>query len=100
MSKYKHDAPGIKRLRGRALQARRLRVWSRSPYCAKCGKLCAYPAGFELDHVVALCNDGEDKEEDTQILCAGTNGCHARKTADDMGYRFRPTIGVDGYPVE
>jgi 5-methylcytosine-specific restriction endonuclease McrA len=67
-----------------------------------CGRLCAYPAGFELDHIIALDAagaKGEDTEDNVQVLCAGPNGCHARKTATDMGYRHRETIGLDGYPV-
>jgi 5-methylcytosine-specific restriction protein A len=90
----------LDRIRGRKLQARRLTIWSQNPCCAKCGKLTAYPSGFELDHKVALDNGGPDTDENCQVLCAGMNGCHAKKTADDMGYRFKPTIGADGWPVE
>jgi len=89
----------IQRMRGRKLQDRRLRLWSASPYCAKCGALTIYPNGFELDHVVALEANGLDEEENLQILCSGENGCHAKKTAVDMGYKFKPRIGLDGWPV-
>jgi 5-methylcytosine-specific restriction protein A len=100
------------RLRGRKLQARRLRIWSQNPCCAKCGKLTAFtarPGGFELDHIDPLKADGgngEDTDENCQVLCVDRDrygnktGCHAKKTADDMGYRFKPTIGADGWPVE
>jgi len=67
-----------------------------------CGRLCSYPSGFELDHIIAIeakGTRGEDTEDNVQVLCSGPNGCHAKKTAKDMGYKFRPTIGADGYPV-
>lgn len=88
------------RMAGRALQKRRLSVWTKDPTCAVCGKLTAYPGGFELDHTVPLFKGGEDTEANCQILCKGINGCHEKKTAADLGYRHRPTIGLDGYPVE
>lgn len=78
------------RLSGRALQTRRLNVWTKSPYCAVCGRLTAYPHGFELDHVVRLDRGGPDIEANTQVLCAwvgidGTRqGCHAAKTAEEV----------------
>ena len=54
-----------------------------------CGKLVSYPAGFELDHIEPLKADGgrgEDEDVNTQVLCIL---CHAKKTAADMGYRYR-----------
>lgn len=74
-----------RRITGRPLQARRLRLWSASPHCAHCGRMTMYPQGFELDHVVALTNGGEDTDENCQVLCTGDDGCHRRKTASDMG---------------
>lgn len=69
---------------GRRLQDRRLRVWSRDPRCARCGRLTDYPGGFELDHCVPLFQGGEDTEDNCQILCSGPDGCHARKTLQDL----------------
>ncbi|MGQ7956392.1 HNH endonuclease [Pseudomonas sp. SP16.1] len=77
---------------GRKLQERRLKVWARNPNCAQCGKLCDFPAGFELDHKVPLHQGGEDTEANCQVLCVRYEtingqlvkvGCHARKTAQD-----------------
>lgn len=85
-----------KRIRGRALQARRLRVWSAFPYCAACGILTTYPEGFNLDHTVALVNGGPDTDDNTQVLCIP---CHDKKSMQDMGYAERVTIGPDGWPV-
>lgn len=89
-----------KRITGRALQKRRLSVWTKDPCCAVCRRLTAFPRGFELDHVVPLFKDGEDTEANCQVLCNGVNGCHEKKTAADLGYRHKQTIGADGYPVE
>jgi 5-methylcytosine-specific restriction enzyme A len=77
----------------------RLKLWSSNPLCAKCGRLTQFPRGFELDHILPLFKGGDDSEENLQILCSGTNGCHAKKSADDMGVRFKPEIGLDGWPV-
>lgn len=84
------------RLRGRGLQARRLRKWTEATgCCALCGDLTDYPNGFQLDHIKALVNGGEDKEEQTQVLCLP---CHDKKTAIDLGHRERVAIGADGWP--
>lgn len=70
------------RLRGRALQARRLRKWTKAGgLCAKCQKLTDWPHGFELDHIKAIVNGGEDDESQTQVLC---HECHASKTNQDL----------------
>lgn len=88
------------RLRGRKLQERRLKVWSKDPRCAQCGKLTAYPSGFQLDHKIALTNGGKDTEDNTQVLCIGPTGCHDKKTAQDLGYKQPVRIGEDGWPVD
>ncbi|RSF02736.1 HNH endonuclease signature motif containing protein [Achromobacter aegrifaciens] len=85
--------PSAKRMTGRKLQERRLRVWSADPYCAHCRTLTIYPYGFELDHNVSLFDGGEDTDANTQILCVSRDasglkiGCHGAKTRQDMGYR-------------
>lgn len=74
------------RMAGRKLQDRRLRMWTKSPCCAACGRLTDYPHGFELDHKVRLDQGGEDTEANCQILCVYVDdqgnkaGCHALKT--------------------
>jgi len=107
MAKLKMHRPAIKmadtqrvkvavvadrRITGRRLQARRLAVWQRDPTCAVCGRVVAYPAGFELDHIVPLFMGGEDVEANCQILCVDSpdgryQGCHAKKTRTDLGGR-------------
>lgn len=71
------------RLRGRRAQARRLRIWTKSPCCAMCGKLTDYPNGFEIDHVKPLDQGGEDVDSNLQVLCAGSTACHAKKTISE-----------------
>jgi len=84
------------RLRGRKLQAARLRIWVRDPHCAMCGKLVtlAYPSidGFELDHKDSIKNDGSNDDDNLQVLCASIvgstkTGCHVAKTNKDEGHK-------------
>lgn len=84
------------RLRGRKAQARRLRLWSANPCCAKCQKLTDWPDGFQADHIVPLFKGGEDAETNMQILCIG---CHEDKTNADLGRASKAAIGEDGWPL-
>jgi 5-methylcytosine-specific restriction protein A len=78
-----------KRMAGRKLQDRRLRMWTRTPCCAICGRLTDWPYGFELDHIVRLDQGGKDTEDNCQVLCVYTDdtgnkaGCHAEKTSTE-----------------
>jgi 5-methylcytosine-specific restriction protein A len=84
------------RIRGRALQARRARLWSANPCCAHCQRLTEFPSGFELDHIVSLYKDGDDTDENCQVLC---HECHELKTQSDMGYTERTTFDDNGNVV-
>ena len=94
------------RIRGRKLQAARLRIWSTNPHCARCGKLVAFPGGLELDHITALHKDGSTNDDDNmQVLCVERTqdgvkmGCHIDKTAQDMGYAKRAQFDASGRVV-
>lgn len=86
-----------RRITGRALQARRERLWlERGQRCACCGRVVIHPYGYELDHVVPLYLGGEDTDENCQLLCAWRDdegrqqGCHVDKTRQDAaGSIFR-----------
>lgn len=87
--------PSAKRMTGRRLQERRLRLWSAGPHCAHCGELTVYPYGFELDHIVTLESGGSDTDDSNfQILCVLVDqqgrktGCHEVKTRQDLGHRY------------
>lgn len=99
----KYD-PTDGRLRGRALQARRLRMWTKvQGKCAMCGKLTDYPDSFQLDHINPVHKAGEDlSDEAVQVLCTlpdGSGGCHAKKTAKDLGLRVRQECDAEGWPA-
>ena len=91
----------IKRITGRTLQARRLRIWTANPHCAMCGALVSYPSGFELDHVQSLDKQGSDTEDNCQVLCIDVDGvkvgCHRIKTQKEMGYKgdSQPRVKFD-----
>ena len=70
-----------RRMTGRRLQARRLRIWQLDPHCADCRRVVAYPDGFELDHKVPLYLGGQDTDENCQVMCPD---CHRAKTARDL----------------
>lgn len=87
----------VKRQRGRRLQERRALFLRSHPLCCKCQAAGRLRVATEVDHIVALINGGaDDFETNGQPLCTT---CHKEKTAIDLGYRSRPTIGVDGYPT-
>lgn len=75
-------------LTGRALQTMRFAKWKEDPHCKMCGRLVAYPGGFELDHVVPNASGGDDSPSNLQILCVDEfepeKGCHAVKTRQDL----------------
>lgn len=97
------------RLRGRKLQATRLRIWAASGgLCARCRRLTAYPDGFELDHIEAVSTTANKEEmnddANLQVLCIEMRdgvktGCHVDKTAEDMGYAKRAKFDSNGRVV-
>lgn len=76
-----------RRTTGRKLQDRRLKLWSADPRCAMCGRFTMFPGGFDLDHITPLFKGGQDTEDNCQILCIGPDGCHDKKTKQDLARR-------------
>jgi 5-methylcytosine-specific restriction endonuclease McrA len=74
----------------------REKVLRLAPHCAMCLKDGKVTPGAEVDHIIPLCKDGTDDLENLQVLCVE---CHKVKTANDMGYKIKPEIGIDGWPV-
>lgn len=77
-----------RRTTGRKLQDRRLKLWTKDPRCAMCRRITLFPDGFELDHIVPMFKGGDDTEANCQILCSGPDGCHGRKTKQDLSGGF------------
>lgn len=84
------------RLRGRAAVERRRRWLAMHPLCARCTAKGFIREATVPDHIVALANGGTDTWDNLQSLC---DECHREKTNEDLGYRKRVAIGVDGWPV-
>jgi len=86
----------VQRIRGRRLQRIRAAHLRANPLCVHCRAKGLITAATQVDHITALVNGGADVEENRQGLC---DECHKVKTAEDLGYRRRPAIGLDGWPV-
>lgn len=85
------------RIRGRRLQRIREQHLREHPLCVRCLERGRVKAAEEVDHIVALVNGGTDTPDNRQSLC---RECHHDKTAEDLGHKRKPRIGVDGWPVE
>ena len=71
------DTPGPPRLRGRANQQRRQRVFARDPLCVPCAAKGYVSVATIADHVVPLTQGGADNESNLQGVCSR---CHKAKT--------------------
>ena len=86
----------VERPRGRILQRLRGRIMQGQPLCRMCDEKGLVTPGAEMDHIVPLFMGGSNDDDNLQMLCVE---CHRKKSADDLGVRFKPTIGVDGWPI-
>jgi 5-methylcytosine-specific restriction protein A len=84
------------RIRGRTLQRVRVRIMQDQPLCRMCEAKGFVTPGAEMDHIVPIFMGGSNDDDNLQMLCVE---CHRKKSADDLGVRFRPTIGSDGWPI-
>lgn len=84
----------VKRERGRAKQARNVRLLRREPLCRHCAARGVTRAAAVLDHIVPLAKGGAESDDNLQPLCVE---CHNVKTAADFG--ATPAVGPDGWPV-
>ena len=79
------------------MQERRELAMQLDPLCVHCKANGRITMWTELDHITSLKDGGEDILENCQGLCSD---CHRNKTAQDMGYKQRQTIGLDGFPID
>ncbi len=65
----------------------RLRVFNRAGgRCHICGRKIAAGEYWECDHVIALCNDGENREDNLSPACCN---CCRPKTARDVSEKSK-----------
>ena len=95
MSNMKNVTP-TERIRGRTLQRLRTRIMQGQPLCRACDAKGFVTPSAEMDHIVPLFMGGSNDDDNLQMLCVE---CHRKKSADDLGVRYKPTIGVDGWPI-
>lgn len=95
MRNWSGRAPRV--VRGTALRVRNARIKARDGYqCQMCGAV-RIPEDLEIDHIVPVCRGGGDEDSNLQSLCKSP--CHELKTAKDMGWKPKPPVDVDGWPV-
>ena len=83
----------VERIRGRALQRLRAQVLSDNPLCVSCAKVGRATVASEVDHIVALVNDGTNDLGNMQGLCSN---CHIDKTRLDLGQEPRAVFDSNG----
>lgn len=65
----------------------RLRVYLRDKgVCRECGRKLGPADKPECDHIVAICNGGQNRERNLRTLC---NWCHAAKSRKDVAEKSR-----------
>jgi 5-methylcytosine-specific restriction protein A len=68
----------------------KLRIWMRAGGCCQgCGRRIRPGERWDIDHTVALCNGGEHREGNFQVMAIDICGCHKRKTAADVAEKRR-----------
>jgi 5-methylcytosine-specific restriction protein A len=84
------------RIQGRRGQQVLERRRALNPLCAECLAQGIVSATHQIDHIIPLSKGGTDTDDNTQGLCRTH---HEAKTAKDLGYRIKPEIGADGWPI-
>lgn len=88
----------VERIRGRRWMAIRERIKQRDcGLCQECRRKGRIKAGTQVDHRVALTNDGTNDDDNLELLCGD---CHDAKTNADLGHKPMVTIGADGWPID
>lgn len=77
----------------------RLRILQRDGYlcqCQRCKAAGLVREATQVDHIVPKAQGGTDDPSNLRSVNAQ---CHERITLEQQGYRPRPVIGADGWPV-
>ncbi len=87
---------------GHAWKVRRDRIMKRDGgLCQLCKQAGLLVLAQEVDHIVSRAAGGTDDDDNLRALCVPH---HRAKTSDDSvrarGGTPRPTIGLDGWPIE
>ena len=65
--------------------------------CQECQRNGRLKPGTQIDHIVALANDGGNDDDNLEVIC---ETCHTAKTYKDLGVSMRVTTGLDGWPTK
>lgn len=93
------------RLRGDAgVKQRRRRLQRTKGLCERCSGLGRWKgkglgrvsAAKVVNHIIPLVHGGSDEDDNTENLCAP---CDKFVTAEQFGFKQKPTIGRDGWPI-
>ena len=90
-------------LTGRHLQAAREELFAANPYCLHCKQRGVLRLAQERDHIIPLCDGGDDEASNTQGLCCE---CHKIKTQAESdkarGVQSTPKAGSNrqGEPLD
>ena len=85
-----HHAQEVPRVRGRALQRRRARLFAEHPLCVSCLALGRTRVATIRDHIVPLAEGGADADSNTQALCVA---CHDLKSQQESRRGLARTRG-------
>ena len=73
-----------KRRTGEWLMKRNRRIKDRDQWTCQ---ICGTPTDqLEIDHIIPMFQGGEDEDSNLQSLCAGPDGCHARKSKSELQF--------------
>lgn len=65
--------------------------------CVQCREKGILALASEVDHRVPLFQGGTDDDDNLDSLC---DPCHKAKSIAERGFRQKPQIGIDGWPVQ
>lgn len=83
---------------GSAWDRTRKLVLKRDSYlCQECMRQGRYTAAREVHHIRAKAHGGTDEMGNLISIC---RDCHEDASREQFGYRKKPRIGVDGFPVD